>query len=350
MTTHTEPDPLTFTERGFPWPGYPTGWFQVGWSAELAPGDIRPVHYFGRELVMYRGEDGTLAMLDAFCPHMGAHLGYGGTVEGSCLRCPYHGWVWSADGGNVEIPYGDRGTINARAHAWRLTERAGVVYAWYHRDDEPPSWQPPAFEEESGAGFYDPYGWATHTEPLRMHPQFASENFPDLAHMHYVHRWRGIPEPTEWKVDGPYLRVDYPGTIGTPRGDVVLETVNEAYGVGLNINRVVGELRSTTLGAFTPIDDRTSRGFITMWLPRTDGADQPGGLHRAMAASNIQELFGPTSDRRIWEHMHYRRHPLHVGYETTLTRDYRQWTRQFYPDAAETGTAPSPFRKEGGGG
>ena len=29
-------------------------------------------------MVAFRGEDGRVGVLDAFCPHMGAHLGEGG--------------------------------------------------------------------------------------------------------------------------------------------------------------------------------------------------------------------------------------------------------------------------------
>ena len=41
-----------------PLPPYPNGWFAVGHSDALAPGEVRAVHYLGRDLVVYRGEDG----------------------------------------------------------------------------------------------------------------------------------------------------------------------------------------------------------------------------------------------------------------------------------------------------
>jgi hypothetical protein len=30
---------------------YPTGWFVVAWSSNVALGDVKRLHYFGRELV-----------------------------------------------------------------------------------------------------------------------------------------------------------------------------------------------------------------------------------------------------------------------------------------------------------
>ena len=53
----------------------PTGWFQGGWSDDISVGAVRPLSYFGRELVAFRGEDATLHILDAHCRHLGGLLG-----------------------------------------------------------------------------------------------------------------------------------------------------------------------------------------------------------------------------------------------------------------------------------
>ena len=55
-----------------------------------------------QDLVAYRGDGGELHVLDAHCPHFGAHIGHGGRVVGDCVTCPYHGWEWGADGVNVQ--------------------------------------------------------------------------------------------------------------------------------------------------------------------------------------------------------------------------------------------------------
>ena len=79
------------------------GWFQVLYSHELEVGDAIPVEYFGQELVVFRTESGEAKVVDAFCPHMGAHLGYGireQTGKGprivcDSIECPFHGWRWN---------------------------------------------------------------------------------------------------------------------------------------------------------------------------------------------------------------------------------------------------------------
>ena len=83
----------------------PFGWYGVSYSSELEIGDVRDLHYFGRDLVLFRNEEGEAGLLDAYCPHLGAHLGKGGKVEGDSIRCPFHAWQFRPDGYCSKIPY-----------------------------------------------------------------------------------------------------------------------------------------------------------------------------------------------------------------------------------------------------
>ena len=59
-------------------PDFPIGWWSVARSHELEPGDVKAVSALDRELVVYRTESGEARVHDAFCPHLGAHLGVNG--------------------------------------------------------------------------------------------------------------------------------------------------------------------------------------------------------------------------------------------------------------------------------
>ena len=59
----------------------PNGWFAVAFSRDLVAGDVQAIHYFGQDLVLFRGRDGAARVLDAYCPHVGAHLGEGGLAH-----------------------------------------------------------------------------------------------------------------------------------------------------------------------------------------------------------------------------------------------------------------------------
>ena len=64
-------------QNRFPFPVIPTGWYVVAMSEELGRGEVVPRRYFDRELAMYRTQGGEVQIVDAYCPHMGAHLAEG---------------------------------------------------------------------------------------------------------------------------------------------------------------------------------------------------------------------------------------------------------------------------------
>jgi cholesterol 7-dehydrogenase len=60
----------------------------------------------GEHFVVFRTEKGVASVLDAYCPHLGAHLGIGSRVIGDCVECPFHGWQFRGEDGQcTSIPY-----------------------------------------------------------------------------------------------------------------------------------------------------------------------------------------------------------------------------------------------------
>ena len=105
------------------------------------------LRYFGEELVLFRTRSGTARVLDPFCPHLGAHLGVGGTVEGGTLRCPFHGWRFDGSGTCVEIPYASRIPPRARIARQISAEQSGLVLVWYDEAGRPPFFAIPELPE-----------------------------------------------------------------------------------------------------------------------------------------------------------------------------------------------------------
>ena len=85
-------------------PFYPNGWLPVLESSALKKSQILPIFAFGNDLVAFRSTAGEVTVLDAYCPHLGAHLGYGGRVINDRVSCPFHGWVFNQTGDCVHIP------------------------------------------------------------------------------------------------------------------------------------------------------------------------------------------------------------------------------------------------------
>ena len=108
----------------FPFP-VPFGWFCVGYPEDFPNGEPKAIYYFDRHLVAWRDEGGELHVQDAFCPHLGAHLGHGGTVDGCELVCPFHGWQFDGEGTNTNIPYSERTNRKGTLRTFPVSEVNG---------------------------------------------------------------------------------------------------------------------------------------------------------------------------------------------------------------------------------
>ena len=172
--------------------GIPNSWYVVAYSDELRPGEVRRLDVLDRSLVLFRGESGIASVLDAYCPHLGAHLGVGGTVEGDTLRCPFHGWRWSGDGRCAAIPYASRIPQAARISTYPVVERNGMVFVWYHAEGKPPSFQIPDVAGWGETGWLS--SWLRWEWTVRTHPQEMAENGIDWPHFARVHQ---LPVPDD---------------------------------------------------------------------------------------------------------------------------------------------------------
>ena len=73
-------------------------WYVVGDATRIPkPGDFFTVDYFGKSIIIVRGEDGSVRAFLNACRHRGTAIVSGeGNVER--FACPYHSWVYSLDG------------------------------------------------------------------------------------------------------------------------------------------------------------------------------------------------------------------------------------------------------------
>ncbi|MFD4635868.1 Rieske 2Fe-2S domain-containing protein [Lentzea sp. NPDC058436] len=187
----------------FPFPSYPSGWYRVSSSKDLMPGKRRTVHYFGRDMVLFRAKSGGVSVFDAYCPHMGAHLGLGRVREDN-LECAFHGWKFDATGSCVEVPGGRRIPPKAKLRTWPAREVNGQILVYHHPEGEPPSWEVPEFPESSDpqwTGFGRGQRWE-----IRTTPQELAENGVDMTHFSYLHHKQfRFNESLSVETDGPFF-------------------------------------------------------------------------------------------------------------------------------------------------
>lgn len=166
-------------------PVYPNGWFGIMESYSLKTGEATTVSLLGLNLAVFRDDKGVAYALDAYCPHMGAHLGAGGRVSGDCLECPFHGWRFRGEDGKcTHIPYADKIPEVARVKSWPVCEVNSWIYLWYHAEGLDPTWQLPEIEEIT-KGSWVFRGRTEHI--INAHIEEIPENGADVSHLSQVH-------------------------------------------------------------------------------------------------------------------------------------------------------------------
>src|SRR5438552_272249 len=78
-------------------------WYPIAAESQLERKPVRRVRLLGEDLALFRDRSGRLGLVAERCSHRGASLAYGFPTERG-LRCPYHGWLYSADGECLEQP------------------------------------------------------------------------------------------------------------------------------------------------------------------------------------------------------------------------------------------------------
>lgn len=162
------------------------GWYWALRSDALLRGRAAAVNLMGRELAVYRGDDGTVVALDAYCPHMGAHLG-AGRVEGSSLRCLFHYWKYDAQGRCTEIPsLGGCPPVAVTTKSWPVEEKYDLIWVW---TGERPRYPVPSVPELRDVPYRAQLG-----KPFTKacHPHVVLVNAIDEHHFNSVH---SLPVP-----------------------------------------------------------------------------------------------------------------------------------------------------------
>ncbi|MCD2097492.1 Rieske 2Fe-2S domain-containing protein [Rhodococcus rhodochrous] len=316
----------------------PTGWFQIGWSTDIQVGDVKPLRYFGHDLVAYRTESGRLVVLNAYCEHLGAHMGHGGTVAGDDIRCPFHGWQWSPEGRNTCIPY-QKGTNRVRRiGTWSTAERDGIIYLWHDAEGRDPQYDVPSiFDLFPSCGTADDYhelgeAGRFQSDELPIHPQYAAENGVDFAHFKYVHRADEIPTVVHREFGDTDFKTELALNFKRRSADGSYELVEgrtraSLLGLGLGFSHADGVGSICSLTAVTPVDDEHSILRFSAWASKEDGEDEVRVVKRQRNA--VGQL---KADIAIWEHQRYTEPPGLATAEAAGFRDIRQWARRFYPE------------------
>jgi len=313
--------------------GIPIGWFVVATSREIRPGSLLTRRYFDRELVIYRTRSGVLSVVDAHCPHMGAHLGKVGRVEGETLRCGFHGFQYDGRGTCVSTAYDSPPPPNLALGRWPVREQNGLVLVWFDAAGRAPSFEVPLLDDAE----WTRLRWKRYR--IATHPQETTENSVDFGHFTQLHGFVDGQVTRPLRTEGPYLTSRYralrpyglPGR--EPLWKLIVEYDVMVWGLGYSHVRVELPQLSTHLRVWilpTPVDEENVDLIVAL-------AVEPG----FGPMPEIMRYFGHRivckevdQDLDIWTYKKFVDPPRLAKGDGPVVA-YRRWARQFYPNGLD---------------
>lgn len=321
---------LTAEERGMT-QAIPFGWYMLDYSADLAVGQVKALRYFGQEIVLFRGEDGVARALDAYCRHLGAHMGHGGRVKGKNLECPFHAWQYDESGAVVEIPYAKVIPPQVKRpciKSWQVVEKNRLIWTWYHPQNVAPLWDVVDLPEATDPNWTD---YERHEWTVPVHIQDMAENGADAAHFRYIHGTASYPDMNT-VFEGPMMRGRVEAKMDTPRGQIDGSITSTVMGPGQSWVRFEGIAETMLIAGVTPVERDLVHARFNFTLPK-DGHNRAG---QAVIRDIVKQF---NEDFPIWQHKRFVPQPIICDGDGPIMR-WRQFYSQFYAGDQEQ----SPIR------
>lgn len=316
------------TDR-FPFSSYPCGWYAVAWADDIDNETIQRVRLCGKDIIVVRTASGEVAVYDAHCPHLGAHLGFGGVVIGENVRCPFHGWEFGSGGQCNRIPFYD-GTMKVGLKRWHSIIQAGMLQVWYGGTQSEPDWN---VDPVDSVGWTAPLLDKGSVWSLKTHVQEVAENGVDVAHFTTVHNAESIGEIRELSFTWPRASwtsissSDIGGKSSVAHANVVLD------GLGLHkveVNVDGGKIRFRSFLYVSPIDNENVVIRMSVSVKHTGDPRKDAMLIKYLTPRLAGEL---AKDFDIWENKKYIERPPLSRVDGPIAK-FRQWCQGFYDGSA----------------
>ncbi len=175
------------------------GWYFVCASQLLSIGLVKSFALCGQRIAIFRGDDGQVRALDAYCPHMGTDLGIG-SVDGNQVRCFFHHWAFDGEGQCQDIPCQDHIPLGAQVQPYATQEKYGFI--WIYPDKVAPT-TVAEFDELKGQELV-----VVADKPLtrQCHHHICMINGIDVQHLQTVHH---LPVDLELSLQQQGEQIDF---------------------------------------------------------------------------------------------------------------------------------------------
>ncbi|MBN6732894.1 Rieske 2Fe-2S domain-containing protein [Burkholderia multivorans] len=304
---------------------FPDGWFALCASDEIRRGAVVATRVMGRDVVAYRTQSGEARVCDPYCPHLGAHLGHGGRVDGEELVCPFHAFAYDKQGACVRTGCGER-PPHVSLRQWPVRERNGLLYVWHHHAGTAPEWEPPVL---------DLPGYVSHRfGTLKWHGYWDDlvENIADTSHMRFVHRlpaWQMSEQAADGHRFNAVVKATYFGNV-----EVRMRVVFHGPGIMVAEGETMG-LDYKLIATLTPVDAFSNRFLHSEAVRMTAPRMLPALLRRSIARALVGFLHRfhvvqVNRDTAIWNHRSRLERPNLCAIDAPIVL-CRRWARQFVP-------------------
>lgn len=310
----------------------PFGWFMVEYSEDLAVGEVKPLYYFGRDLVLWRGGDGEARITGAYCKHLGAHMGHGGRVKGNHLECPFHAWEYNEKGQVVHVPYAKKIPPSAARPCktrWPVIETNKQILTWYHPYGKEPKWDPVAFDQVHDPDWtnYDKHEWIVYGPVQNM-----AENGVDAAHFKYIHGTASFPDyAIEFK--GIERTASVEAKMPTPKGEVDGKISYGTTGPGQAWTKFEGISETLMVAGMTPIDQERTHIRFAFTQPKAEAEGPSANLAKAIRREICKQL---DQDKVVWDRQKYKPKPGICDGDGPILA-FRKFFAQFYAEQGDNG-------------
>ena len=114
-------------------------WYPIAAGIELKDNWTKRVRLLGEDLVLFKDRQGRLGLIEEHCPHRRASFAQGLPTDNG-IRCPYHGWEFSAQGKCLNQPFEkDNAEFRDRVaiDGYPVQELGGLVFAYLGPEPRP---------------------------------------------------------------------------------------------------------------------------------------------------------------------------------------------------------------------
>jgi phenylpropionate dioxygenase-like ring-hydroxylating dioxygenase large terminal subunit len=280
-------------------------WYAAAWSSEIA-NEIHATSIIGEPLLLYRLPDGGVTVMEDRCCHRFAPLSKGRLEDGGNLRCMYHGMLFNAQGGCIDIPCQDKIPETAKVRTFPAVERGGWVWVWMGDVGKAdPALIPPVVGLDSSE-----YILKTGSLDYDVDYELINDNLTDLSHLAYVHA-NSFGAKEAWARIPPVVR-------RIPRGIRVTRWI----GPGNSLEKLASGDQG--LADFVPTDQASWTGYDYL---------APGILLLYNASYNIADMpadgVSPPAEGAVPTSSNFSNHVI-----TPLSEKRSRYTFSFGPHAS----------------